>query len=141
MAEIETNNLNQADISEQKQIRLDKLAELKANNNDPYQITKFDVTDKAGDIKANFSEYEGKTVTVAGRLMFKRKMGKASFCDVRDSSDRIQSYVRIDDVGEEAYTAFKKFDIGDIVGLTGFVFLTKTGEISIHATDIKLLSK
>ena len=141
MAEIETNNLNQADISEQKQIRLDKLAELKANNNDPYQITKFDVTAKAGDIKANFSEYEGKTVTVAGRLMFKRKMGKASFCDVRDSSDRIQSYVRIDDVGEEAYTAFKKFDIGDIVGLTGFVFLTKTGEISIHATDIKLLSK
>lgn len=142
MAENEIkNNIPEADISEQKQIRLDKLNELKAADNDPYKITKFDVTAKASEIKENFEDYEGKTVCVAGRLMFKRKMGKASFCDLRDSTDRIQSYVRIDDVGEENYTAFKKFDIGDIVGLTGFVFRTKTGEISIHATDIKLLSK
>lgn len=140
MAENEMNT-PEVDITEQKQIRLDKLAELKAENNDPYKITKFDVTNKASEIKENFEQYEGKTVSVAGRLMFKRKMGKASFCDLRDSTDRIQSYVRIDDVGEENYTAFKKFDIGDIVGLTGFVFKTKTGEISIHATDVKLLSK
>lgn len=144
MAENEIINAPEAkevDTSEQKQIRLDKLTELKDANSDPYKITKFDVTDLAADIKANFAEYEGKTVSVAGRLMFKRKMGKASFCDLRDSSDRIQSYVRIDDVGEDSYAAFKKFDIGDIVGLTGYVFLTKTGEISIHAKEISLLSK
>ena len=141
MAENQNVNNTFEDVTEQKKIRIDKLNELKAANKNPYEITKFDVDALAGEIKQNFEQFEGKTVSVAGRLMFKRKMGKASFCDLRDSTDRIQSYVRIDDVGEESYADFKKFDIGDIVGLTGFVFKTQTGEISIHATDVKLLSK
>nr|WP_276538813.1 lysine--tRNA ligase [Murimonas intestini] len=122
-------------------IRREKLSELQANGQDPFQITKFDVTDHSACIKENFEEMEGRTVTIAGRMMFKRVMGKASFCNVQDLKGSIQSYVARDSVGEEVYKAFKKMDIGDIVGITGEVFKTKTGEISIHASAVTLLSK
>ena len=138
------NNRNNAagqDINELRKIRFDKLKELQDSGNDPFVITKYDVTHHSSDIKDNFDELEGKTVTVAGRLMSKRVMGKASFCNVQDLKGNIQSYVARDCVGEEEYKAFKKMDIGDIVGLTGEVFKTKTGEISLHASKITLLSK
>ena len=122
-------------------VRREKLADLQANGKDPFQITKYDVTHHSQEIKDHFEELEGKSVTVAGRMMSKRVMGKASFCNVQDLQGGIQSYVARDSIGEEEYKAFKKMDIGDIVGITGEVLKTKTGEISIHASNVTLLSK
>ncbi len=134
-------NAAQQDVNELRQIRFDKLKELQDAGNDPFVITKYDVSHHSTDIKENFDSLEGKTVTVAGRLMSKRVMGKASFCNIQDLKGSIQSYVARDCIGEEEYKAFKKMDIGDIVGLKGEVFKTKTGEISLHATELVLLSK
>ncbi len=131
----------QEELNEIIKVRHDKLAALKADGKDPFVKTKFDFDAYAADIKDNFAEYEGKTVKIAGRIMSRRIMGKASFAGLQDTSGRIQFYIRRDDVGEDTYAAFKKWDIGDIVGLTGFVFTTKTGEISVHAQSIELLSK
>ena len=128
-------------LSEILQVRRDKLADLKAAGKDPYQITKYDVDNDSANIKANFDAFAEKTVSIAGRMVGRRIMGKASFCNIQDSTGNIQVYVRRDDVGEEEYAAFKKYDIGDIIGFTGFVFKTKTEEISVHATGLKLLSK
>ena len=135
------NNAAQQDVNELRQIRFDKLKELQDAGNDPFIITKYDVSHHSTDIKENFDSLEGKTVTVAGRLMSKRVMGKASFCNIQDLKGNIQSYVARDCIGEEEYKAFKKMDIGDIVGLKGEVFKTKTGEISLHASELVLLSK
>ena len=128
-------------VSEQAQIRRDKLAALQAEGRDPFVITKFDFTADSASIKADYEGYEGKTVRVAGRLMSKRGQGKVMFCDLQDNSGRIQLFVKIDELGEEAYNQFKKNDIGDIVGCEGEVFKTKTGEISVRAASIVLLSK
>ena len=136
MADMEVQNLN-----ELLQIRRDKLRELQEAGRDPFVITKYDVTHHSADIKDNYDEMEGKEVSVAGRLMSKRVMGKASFCNIQDLKGGIQCYVARDAVGEESYKDFKKMDIGDIVGLKGSVFKTKTGEISIHASELTLLSK
>nr|WP_305147201.1 lysine--tRNA ligase [Blautia coccoides] len=122
-------------------VRREKLAELQTNGKDPFQIVKFDVTHHSQEIKDAFEELEGKSVTIAGRMMSKRIMGKASFCNVQDLQGNIQSYVARDSIGVESYQDFKKMDIGDIVGITGEVFKTKTGEISIHASAVTLLSK
>ena len=129
------------DLNQLLKIRRDKLAELQQAGQDPFVITKYDVTHHSTDVKEQFDSLEGKTVTIAGRLMSKRVMGKASFCNIQDREGNIQSYVARDSVGEEPYKAFKKMDIGDIVGLKGEVFRTKTGEISIHASEITLLTK
>ena len=131
----------QKQLSEQVRIRREKLAELQSEGKDPFVITKFDVDHRSSEIKEDFGTLEGKTVTIAGRLMSKRVMGKASFCNVQDLCGSIQCYVARDSVGEDEYNAFKKTDIGDIVGIKGYVFKTKTGEISVHAEDITLLSK
>ncbi len=128
-------------LSEQHRIRLEKLAQLKADGKNPYEITKFPVSILAKEIRARFDELETQTVRIAGRITSWRDMGKANFIDIRDGSDRMQVYVRIDDVGEEAFRAFKTWDLGDIVGISGFVFKTKRGEISVHAKEITLLSK
>lgn len=129
------------DLNHILKARRDKLSELQVANNDPFFITKYDVDKHSKDIKDNFDELDGKSVKIAGRLMSKRVMGKASFCHVQDLTGRIQAYVARDSVGEDEYKAFKKLDIGDIVGVTGTVFKTQTGEISLHATDVILLSK
>ena len=129
------------DVNELRKIRRDKLAALQAEGKDPFQIVKFDVTHHSQDIKDQFEELEGKTVTIAGRMMSKRIMGKASFCHVQDLEGTIQSYVARDSLGEEAYKEFKKLDVGDIIGITGEVFRTKTGEISVRADQLTLLSK
>ena len=129
------------DVNELRKIRRDKLAALQAEGKDPLQIVKFDVTHHSQDIKNQFEELEGKTVTIAGRMMSKRIMGKASFCHVQDLEGTIQSYVARDSLGEEAYKEFKKLDVGDIIGITGEVFRTKTGEISVRADQLTLLSK
>ena len=129
------------DLNQLLKVRRDKLAELQANGKDPFQIMKYDMTHHSMEIKNAFEELEGKTVSIAGRMMSKRVMGKASFCNVQDLQGSIQSYVARDNVGEEPYKEFKKLDIGDIVGIKGEVFKTKTGEISIHATEVTLLSK
>ncbi len=129
------------DYGELIRVRREKLAALQSEGSDPFQITKYDVSHHSTEIKAQFDQLEGKTVTVAGRMMSKRVMGKASFCNVQDLSGNIQSYVARDSLGEDAYKAFKKMDIGDIVGIGGTVFKTKTGEISIHAQSVVLLSK
>lgn len=129
------------DLSEILQIRRDKLSELQAAGKDPFHITKYDATHHTSDIKDSFDELEGKRVSIAGRLMSKRIMGKASFCNIQDLKGNIQAYVARDFVGEEAYKDFKKFDIGDIVGIKGNVFRTKTGEVSVHVCEITLLSK
>ena len=131
----------QEDLNHVLQARRDKLAELQASGRDPFQITKYDQTHHSTEIKENYEELEGKEVSIAGRMMFKRVMGKASFCNIQDLKGRIQVYVARDSVGEDEYKDFKKLDIGDIVGVKGTVFTTKTGEISIHATDVLLLSK
>ncbi|NCC42962.1 MAG: lysine--tRNA ligase [Clostridia bacterium] len=133
--------VQEQDINQLLKVRREKLAELQENGNDPFIITKFDVTNHSTDVKDDFEAYEGKTVTLAGRMMFKRVMGKASFCNLRDLKGDIQSYVARDIIGEDSYKAFKKMDIGDIIGITGEVFKTKTGEISIHASSVTLLSK
>ena len=131
----------EVDLNEQKRIRREKLAELVAAGKDPFEITKYNQTHHSAEIKEHFDELDGKTVSVAGRLMSKRIMGKASFCHVQDLQGLIQCYVARDAIGEEAYAAFKKMDIGDIVGIEGTVFKTKTGETSIHAASVTLLSK
>ena len=122
-------------------MRRDKLKELQENGKDPFQITKYDVTNHSTDIKDDFDAFEGKEVSIAGRMMFKRVMGKASFCNVQDLKGSIQAYVARDEIGEDSYKDFKKYDIGDILGIKGKVFKTKTGEISIHASEVTLLSK
>lgn len=141
----EQNKQNQQpkeqDINQLLKVRREKLAALTEAGKDPFRITKFDVTHHSVDIKDNFEELEGKKVTVAGRIMSKRVMGKASFCNVQDLKGNIQSYVARDSVGEEPYADFKKYDVGDIVGISGEVFKTKTEEISIHAENVTLLSK
>ena len=143
MAENNNNNneVEELDINHLMQIRRDKLKELQDAGQDPYEVTKFDRTNTAGEIKANYESFEQKDVTVAGRIIAKRIMGKASFCTIQDCDERIQSYVSINDLGEESYKAFKTWDIGDIIGITGFVFKTRTEEISVHAKEVKLLSK
>ena len=133
--------VQEQDLNQLRKVRREKLADLQANGKDPFVITKFDQTHHSMEIKDHFDEMEGKTVTIAGRMMSKRVMGKASFCGVQDLQGNIQSYVARDCVGEEAYKDFKKMDIGDIVGITGEVFRTKMGEISIHASEVTLLSK
>lgn len=140
MAE-QSKNVKEQDVNQLLKVRREKLAELQANGKDPFQIVKFDVTHHSQEIKDAFEELEGKSVTIAGRMMSKRIMGKASFCNVQDLQGNIQSYVARDSIGVESYQDFKKMDIGDIVGITGEVFKTKTGEISIHASAVTLLSK
>lgn len=139
----EENNLvsTEQDLNELLKIRRQKLAELKENGKDPFQIMKYDVTNHSADIIADFDNFEGKIVSIAGRIMSKRIMGKASFINVQDIKGRIQSYVKKDVVGEELYTEFKKYDMGDIVGITGEVFRTHSGEVSIKAESIVLLTK
>ena len=134
-------NTQEPDVNQLRKVRREKLADLQANGKNPFEITKYDVTCHATDIKENFEEMEGKHGSVAGRVMQKRVMGKASFCNILDLSGNIQSYVARDSIGEESYKDFKKLDIGDIIGIEGEVFKTKTGEISIHASAVKLLSK
>ena len=131
----------QEELNQLLKVRRDKLAELQAAGKDPFQITKYDVTVHSTDVREDYEQWEGKEVSIAGRMMSKRVMGKASFCNVQDLKGNLQSYVARDSVGEEAYKDFKKMDIGDIIGLTGTVFKTKTGEISLHASSITLLSK
>lgn len=141
----EQNNQNhqpkEQDVNQLLKVRREKLAALQEAGKDPFKITKFDVTHHSKEIKDNFDQLEGQSVTVAGRIMSKRVMGKASFCNVQDLDGNIQSYVARDSIGEESYADFKKYDVGDIVGITGEVFRTKTGEISIHAASVTLLSK
>ncbi len=135
------NENEELDMNRLMQIRLDKLKELQEAGKDPFEITKYDRTEFSMQIKNNFEQFEGKDVSVAGRIMAKRIMGKASFCTIQDSEGKIQSYVSINDLGEDSYKAFKTYDIGDIIGIKGFVFKTKTEEISIHAKEVILLSK
>ena len=142
MAENEESvEMTQEELDEQHRVRLEKLKGLKESGKDPYTITKFPVDIYNSEIRERFEELENKDVIIAGRMMSRRIMGKASFFDVRDSSDRMQVYVRIDGVGEDKFAEFKKWDLGDIIGVKGYVFKTKTGEISVHATEITLLSK
>ena len=145
MENIEHNNeedeMTQEEVNRLMQVRLDKLKELQENGKDPYEVTEYDRTNTAGEIKANYEAFENKDVAVAGRIIAKRIMGKASFCTILDSDEKIQSYVSINDLGEESYKAFKTWDIGDIIGIKGFVFKTKTEEISVHAKEVVLLSK
>ena len=137
----ENNQAEELDINHLMQIRRDKLVELQQEGKDPFEITKFDRTNSAGEIKENYEKFEEKDVTVCGRIIAKRIMGKASFCTIQDSDEKIQSYVSINDLGEESYKAFKTYDIGDFIGITGFVFKTRTEEISVHAKEVTLLSK
>ena len=137
----EQRKVQEQDVNQLLKVRREKLAELQAAGKDPFQITKYDVTAHSQEIKDQFDAMEGTQVSVAGRIMQKRVMGKASFCNVQDLQGNIQSYVARDDIGEESYKEFKKFDIGDLVGIEGKVFKTKTGEISIHASSVTLLSK
>ena len=141
MGEQKSGANQEQDVKQLLKVRREKLADLQERGMDPFRITKFDVSHHSKEIKDGFDELEGTTVTVAGRMMSKRVMGKASFCNVQDLKGNIQSYVARDSVGEEAYKDFKKFDIGDIIGIRGQVFRTKTGETSVHAEEITLLSK
>lgn len=141
MSEENTKELTASQLSEQEGFRRDKLAVLQAEGKDPFEIVKYDVTHHSSDIHNNFDELEEKEVSVAGRLMNKRVMGKASFINIQDRDGRVQGYISKNDVGEESYLAFKKFDIGDIIGIKGIVFRTQKGEISIRANEITLLSK
>lgn len=140
MAE-QQNNREEQELNHLLKVRREKLSELCESGRDPFQITKYDVTAHSMEVKENYEEMEGKEVSLAGRMMSKRVMGKASFCNLQDLQGNIQSYVARDDIGEEAYKDFKKLDIGDIIGIRGVVFKTKTGEISIHAKSVELLSK
>ena len=141
MADTQNTNVQEQDIHQLLKVKREKLANLQEAGKDPFQITKYDVTHHSTDIKNNFEELEGKTVRIAGRVMSKRVMGKASFCNVQDLPGNIQVYVARDSIGEESYADFKKYDVGDIVGIEGEVFKTKTGEISVHASQVILLSK
>ncbi len=134
-------NSQQQDVNQLLKVRREKLAALQEAGKDPFQITKYDVTHHSQDVKDNFDALEGKSVTIAGRMMFKRLMGKASFCNIQDLKGSIQCYVARDSIGEDAYADFKKYDVGDILGISGEVFRTKTGEMSIHAASVTLLSK
>ena len=129
------------DINQLLKVRREKLATLQEGGKNPYEIMKYDVTHHSKEIIENFEEFDKKNVSIAGRMMSKRVMGKASFCHIQDLEGRIQCYVARDNIGEEAYAEFKKYDVGDIVGVKGEVFQTKTGETSIHTTEITLLSK
>lgn len=133
--------VTEEEIHQLLKVRREKLSALQEAGKDPFEITKFDVTHHSTDIKENFEELEGKTVRIAGRMMSKRIMGKASFCNVQDLPGNIQSYVARDSIGEESYADFKKYDVGDLIGIEGQVFKTKTGEISVHASAVTLLSK
>lgn len=135
------NKPQEQDLGQLLKVRREKLAALQEKGKDPFQIMKYDVTHHSMDIKDAFDELEGKSVSVAGRIMSKRVMGKASFCNIQDLKGNIQSYVARDNIGEESYAEFKKYDVGDIVGIRGEVFKTKTGEISVHASEVTLLSK
>jgi len=135
------NQEQELDLNQLMKIRREKLSELQEQGKDPFEITKYDRTNSAGEIKSNYETFEQKDVAVAGRIIAKRIMGKASFCTILDSDEKIQSYVSINDLGEEAYKEFKTFDIGDIIGIKGFVFKTRTEEISVHAKEVVLLSK
>ena len=137
----ENNQEQELDLNQLMKIRREKLQELQEQGKDPFEITKFNRTNTAGEIKANYEQFEQKDVTIAGRIIAKRIMGKASFCTIQDCDEKIQSYVSINDLGEESYKAFKTFDIGDIIGITGFVFKTRTEEISVHAKEVTLLTK
>ena len=137
----QNNQQKTQDVSQLQKVRRDKLAELQAAGNDPFLIVKYDQTHHSEQIKEHFDELENQDVSIAGRMMFKRVMGKASFCNIQDRDGRIQVYVARDEIGEEAYKGFKRMDIGDIIGVKGFVFKTKTGEISVHAKELTLLSK
>ena len=137
----EQKNAQNVDVNQLLKVRREKLQDLQERGKDPFQITKYDMTHHSMEIKDNFDELEGKTVSIAGRMMFKRVMGKASFCNIQDLQGSIQSYVARDNIGEESYADFKKYDVGDILGIKGEVCKTKTGEISIHATEVTLLSK
>lgn len=137
----QNNNAPEQDINQLLKVRREKLQDLQENGKDPFRITKYDVTHHSQEIKDNYDELEGKTVSIAGRMMFKRVMGKASFCNVQDLQGNIQAYVARDNIGEDSYKDFKKYDVGDILGIKGEVFTTKTGEKSIHATEVTLLSK
>ena len=140
MADNNQNN-QQQDLNQLLKVRREKLADLQAQGKDPFVITKYDVTHHSKEVKDNFEQLEGKNVSIAGRIMSKRVMGKASFCNVQDLKGNIQSYVARDSIGEDCYKDFKKYDVGDIIGIKGQVFKTKTGEISIHAEEITLLTK
>ncbi len=144
MSENENQNQNQEqelDLNQLMKIRREKLEDLRSQGKDPFEITKYDRTNTAGEIKSNYEAFEQKDVKIAGRIIAKRIMGKASFCTIQDCDEKIQSYVSINDLGEESYKAFKTFDIGDIIGISGFVFKTRTEEISVHAKEVVLLSK
>lgn len=141
MAEQQNKPQTQEELSALLKVRREKLENLQNEGKDPFVITKYNVSIHSQDIKDQFGSLEGQEVTIAGRMMFKRVMGKASFCNIQDLKGNIQSYVARDDIGEESYKDFKKYDIGDILGIKGFVFKTKTGEISVHAKEVILLSK
>lgn len=135
------NQQKAQDLNQLLKVRYEKLSDLQANNKNPFEITKYDVSHHSQEVKDNYDALEGKEVTIAGRMMFKRVMGKASFCNIQDLKGNIQAYVARDDIGEDSYKDFKKYDVGDIVGIKGTVFTTKTGEKSVHATEVTLLSK
>ena len=137
----EQKNVQEQDLNQLRKVRREKLAELQGSGKDPFVITKYDQTHHSVEVKENYEELEGKQVSIAGRMMSKRVMGKASFCNVQDLKGNIQSYVARDSIGEENYKEFKKLDVGDVIGIRGEVFRTKTGEISIHAAEVTLLSK
>ena len=143
MAEAQNNNIKvqEQDLNQILKVRREKLANLQEAGKDPFRHVKYDVTHHSADVKERYEELEGKSVTIAGRIMFKRVMGKASFCNVQDLKGNIQVYVARDSIGEESYADFKKYDVGDIVGVKGEVFTTKTGEKSVHASEVVLLSK
>ena len=141
MAEQQKKQQASQDINALLQVRRDKLANLQEAGKDPFIITKYDVTHHSQEIRDQYDSLEGTEVSIAGRMMFKRVMGKASFCNIQDLQGKIQAYVARDDIGEDSYKDFKKYDAGDILGIRGKVFTTKTGEISIHAEEVTLLSK
>ena len=137
----ENNEMEELDINQLVKIRRDKLKELQEKGKNPFAVTKVERTATAGIIKSKYEEYEQKDVTVCGRIIGKRIMGKASFCTILDSDDKIQSYISINDIGEEEYQEFKTYDMGDFISITGFVFKTRTEEISVHAKKVELLTK
>ena len=141
MSDNETMTNSQLDYGDQVKVRREKLSNLQQNGMNPFVCTSYDITAHAGEINDRFDEFEGKSVSMAGRIMSKRDMGKASFIDIQDGSGRMQSYVRRDHVGDDSYALFKKFDLGDIVGIMGEVFRTQKGQISVKANSIQLLSK
>ena len=141
MSDIKTNEAPAQELSEILQVRRDKLTALQQEGRDPFEQTKFVRSAYSADIKADYDAFDGKTVQVAGRIMSKRGMGKAIFCHIKDDRGQLQLYIRKDDVSEQEFADFRKYDIGDIIGVTGFVFKTKTEEISVHVKGVTLLSK